>query len=141
MPMKRHEPRGGCEGAALVEFALLLTVVLSLLCGGMEMGLMFYNRQVLVNASREGARCATSPAPGCNPAQTVRDYCNKNLWLLTSLHGTAPLDPENITIIGPGGGAIGSTSNVTVKIDYDYPLIFGGILHLDSVHIVAQTVM
>lgn len=48
---------GACErGAAAVEFALVLPVVLALLVGMLELGLALYDKAVLTQASREGAR-------------------------------------------------------------------------------------
>ena len=44
------------RGAALVELAIVLPFLLLLLMGIIELGLLFYNQQVLTNASREGAR-------------------------------------------------------------------------------------
>lgn len=44
------------KGQSLVEFALVLPVLLLLLLGIMEFGLMFSNKLTLVNAAREGAR-------------------------------------------------------------------------------------
>ena len=46
------------EGAALVEFALIIPLLLTIFFGIVELGLLFYNQQVITNASREGARAA-----------------------------------------------------------------------------------
>lgn len=50
------------RGAALVEFALVFPILLLLLMGIVEFGLLFYNKQVLTNASREGARAGIAYA-------------------------------------------------------------------------------
>ena len=44
------------SGAAAVEFALLLPLLLSLFLGIVDLGLAVYTQSVLSNASREGAR-------------------------------------------------------------------------------------
>ena len=44
------------SGAAVVEFALILPILILLLFGVIEFGTLMYNQQVLTNASREGAR-------------------------------------------------------------------------------------
>jgi Flp pilus assembly protein TadG len=46
----------GSEGAAAVEFALVLNLLFLLILGMLEFGLAFSYRQVIINASREGAR-------------------------------------------------------------------------------------
>lgn len=44
------------EGAAVVEFALILPLLLLLLIGTLEVSLALYDKSVITNASREGAR-------------------------------------------------------------------------------------
>ena len=50
------------RGAAAVEFAIVLPILLLLFAGVTEFGIMYYNKQVLTNASREGARAGVDPA-------------------------------------------------------------------------------
>ena len=44
------------KGATAVEFAIILLVLLTLIFGTIEFGLFIFNRQVITNAAREGAR-------------------------------------------------------------------------------------
>ncbi len=44
------------EGQAIVEFALVLPLLLTILCGIIDFGWLFYNQLNLDNASREAAR-------------------------------------------------------------------------------------
>ena len=46
----------GQEGAAAVEFALILPVLIFLILGGMDLGHMYYIDHLITSASREGAR-------------------------------------------------------------------------------------
>jgi Flp pilus assembly protein TadG len=56
-----------CEsGAELVEFALAFPLLLFVVLGIMDFGMMFQQYEVLTNAAREGARVAV--LPGYNPA-------------------------------------------------------------------------
>lgn len=48
----------GQEGAAAVEFALILPILVFLVLGGMDIGHRFYMQNLITNASREGARYA-----------------------------------------------------------------------------------
>ena len=55
------------KGASLVEFALVLPLLMLILWGIIEFGLLLYNKQVITNASREGARAgivAANPRVG-----------------------------------------------------------------------------
>jgi Flp pilus assembly protein TadG len=47
------------EGAAAVEFALIIPVLMLLLLGGMDLAHAYYIEHVITNASREGARYAS----------------------------------------------------------------------------------
>jgi Flp pilus assembly protein TadG len=44
------------KGAAAIEFAIVLPVLVLLALGICQFGILFYNQQVLINASREAAR-------------------------------------------------------------------------------------
>jgi Flp pilus assembly protein TadG len=55
---KRRKPIciGNENGGSLVEFALVLPLLLILVGGIVDFSILFYNKQVLANACREGAR-------------------------------------------------------------------------------------
>jgi Flp pilus assembly protein TadG len=67
MRRRRHIPRR--DGAAILELALLLPLMLALLLGIWEVGRMVEVQQVVSNAAREGARQAAS---GARTAAQVR---------------------------------------------------------------------
>ncbi|WP_083777033.1 TadE/TadG family type IV pilus assembly protein [Anaeromyxobacter sp. Fw109-5] len=52
--MVRH-----ARGAAAVEFALVLPVLMLLCLGAIEWGFHFFQREIIVNAAREGARAGS----------------------------------------------------------------------------------
>jgi Flp pilus assembly protein TadG len=62
------------RGAALVEFALVLPVLLLTLLGILELGRVLQVQQVLTNAAREGARHGAADAPPAQVEQIVRRY-------------------------------------------------------------------
>lgn len=69
----------GQEGAAAVEFALILPILILLVLGGIDFGHRLYMQHLITNASREGARYAakytgTSPEP---TSAAVSDYVKK----------------------------------------------------------------
>ena len=53
------------RGASAVEFALILPILICVLFGIVEFGLLMYDKAVITNASREGARAGIvfSPRP------------------------------------------------------------------------------
>jgi Flp pilus assembly protein TadG len=132
---------GSCQkGAAAVEFALLLVPLMLITFGIIEFGLLMYNKQILTNASREGARAgvvATTPAvrfpysaPVCGtvpPTPTsiecvVAKYCGTNL---VTFGGSS--SPSTATTGYDANAASGTYLTVTVTFGYYFlvPSLFG----------------
>ncbi|MCK4507348.1 MAG: pilus assembly protein [Desulfuromonadales bacterium] len=101
------------RGAALVEFTIMLPLLLAILVGIVEFGLLFYNKQVLTNASREGARAGS--------ARTLDDisgivdvYCGNRLISF----GAAPICSTTTT------GTFGAFSeDISVTVDSTYTFL------------------
>src|SRR5215212_6752129 len=53
---------GPDDGAVIVEFALIFPVLILLVAGVIQFGIMYSQYQVLQGAAREGARCAAVQA-------------------------------------------------------------------------------
>lgn len=71
------------RGTSVVEFAIILPVLMVIVFGIIEFGILFYNKAVITNASREGARFGIVQA---NVRPTLSDitavvnsYCSNNL--------------------------------------------------------------
>jgi Flp pilus assembly protein TadG len=66
----------GEAGAAAVEFALILPLLIFLVLGGMDFAHRFYMQHLITNASREGARYAAKyTGTGTDPTSTqVSNY-------------------------------------------------------------------
>jgi Flp pilus assembly protein TadG len=99
------------RGAVAAEFALLLPVLLTILFGIMEFGMIMYSREVVTNATREGARAGIiQQIPAVTPAQiiTVAD----NYIAGTGLPGTV------IFSVPASGGATGSPVTVNAAFNY-----------------------
>jgi Flp pilus assembly protein TadG len=88
------------KGAALVEFAVVLPILVLLLIGMMEFGLLLYNQHVLTNASREGARygivARTPRRTAVEIDSVVNEYCGNHLVTFGSGGGpTTAIVPAN----------------------------------------------
>ncbi|HZK13246.1 MAG TPA: TadE family protein, partial [Desulfobaccales bacterium] len=71
----------GQEGAAAVEFAIILPILLVLTLGALDLGHMYFVDHLITNASREGARYAakyTFPTAEPTSAQ-VSNYVKSTL--------------------------------------------------------------
>jgi Flp pilus assembly protein TadG len=112
-------PRKSENGAAAVEFALILPIFLLLVFGIIEFGFLLYNKQVITNASREGARYGIVSTGGSRHSlvqitDVVDTYAASHLVTF----GTA--SPPVTTIDNSGGTLFGDDLTVTVTYHYDF---------------------
>ena len=101
------------RGAVAAEFALLLPVLLTILFGTIEFGMIMYSRELITNASREGARAGivqVSPKPTAGVITTIAT---------TYLTGTG-INPADVTVTVTGAGGA-NPSTLTVDATYRYP--------------------
>ncbi len=139
------------RGAALVEAALVLPLVLMFLFGILEYGRYVMMRQVLTNAAREGARYAqihTQPVTvnsttSGNATADVTNVINKAL-------AGQKLSGQTVSIYAADsqGNNVGSWNNaqigqcVCVEIQGNYPVIVSQLLFMPvSIPVTAKSVM
>lgn len=108
-PMRTLDERGGVAA----EFALLLPVLLTILFGIMEFGMIMYGREIVTNASREGARAGIIQS---TPAVTAGQMITVSTNYLT---GTG-INPADVVFSVPQAGAA-TGAPVTVQGVYSYP--------------------
>ncbi len=132
------------DGAAAVEFAILLPILIVLLFGIVEFGLIFYNKAVITNASREGARygivfrAPTVPPITCGDITgVVTAYTADKLVTFGSATGVDIVYTPSSCAPIPG-------ADLTVRVSYQYdylllPGFVGGLL--GPVNLVGQTTM
>jgi Flp pilus assembly protein TadG len=105
------------KGAALLEAAVTIPILLLISAGIFEFGRAYQTWQVLTNAAREGARIAVLPnSPSTVAAQRVRDYMQAGQL---PLFGTAGVTVNQGASILVNGSSV-SASQVTVN----YPFTF-----------------
>lgn len=125
-----------CERASVaVEFALFLPVFLLLVFAVVELGSAWYAKQMLVNASRDGARMASLLNPGDITDTDVETHVQTLL--------TQAGFPGTFTVTSTGAEYTSGTL-VTVQVDSTYQLPMLGSLipaSLSEVNLSATTVM
>jgi len=122
------------RGVAAVELAICLPVLILLVCGSIEFGLLFYNQQVITNASREGARAGiVAETVNADIIQIVENYCSGKL---INLNGANELQANAVTV-----SALDADNDLSVSVIYDYDFLFGGILGFTDKTLSAQTIM
>ena len=130
------------RGAAAVEFAIVAPLLFVLIFGIIEFGAILYNKSVITNASREGARYAatfyTNPAnataqrPTCAEIQNyVATYVNT---YFLSFKSSTPFTASNVTCPNTeawqyNAGYAGYVDTVGIEYTYDF-LVFPNLLGL-----------
>jgi len=103
------------RGAELIEFAVVMPILIFIIAGIFEFGMMFRALEAVTNAAREGARVGV--LPGYNPPdiQTrVNDYLDAS-----GLTGTRTTTVTNQTM-STGAGSFAARS---VQVTYVYPFV------------------
>ena len=119
------------NGAATVEFAIVLPLLVILVFGIIDFGLLLYNKQVITNASREGARAGIARST-TSIEDVVANYCRHHLFPDGTL-------PSAITVSGRNGSF---QSDLTVTVTYVHHFMFAGIVGLSpTITIIGRTVM
>jgi Flp pilus assembly protein TadG len=114
-------------GAELIEFALILPMLLVIVFGIAEVGLLFQRNLVITNAAREGARMAILPGYSITPGGDVETRVNAYLTA-AGVPGTATTAVAPITVTAPSGALI---QHKQVTVTYVHPgTILGPIIGL-----------
>ena len=119
------------EGQSLVEFAMILPILLMLIMGILEFGIMLNSYLSVRNASREGARVAIV-------GSTDIEIKNLILTISPSLNST-----DLTVVVTPSAGSRKSGDPITVEVQYNYhftvPIISG--IFGSGIVLKAQTIM
>jgi len=125
-------------GSQLVEFALLMPLLLIVMFGAIDFSLGLYDKAVVTNASREGARAgivATVPRPDqAAIATVVQSYCQN--YLINFNGAAAP-----VVVVSGAGGASGDPLMVHVQYFYSYAIVSRLVPSLGSLNLSSTTVM
>lgn len=100
------------QGVAAAEFALVLPVLLLILFGTIEFGMIMYGREIVTNAAREGARAGIVQGP---PKRTSGDITNIANTYLT---GTG-INQADVTFT-PTGVGLSNPNMLTMTAQYRY---------------------
>lgn len=124
------------KGAVAVEFAVIAVLLLTLIFGAIDFGLLFYNKQVITNAAREGARMGivqripTERVTVADVQNEILSFCQNNLVTGGSNPADAleaPLvyyeDKDGNPVAGPGDTERGGIIGVEVRYTYDFFVI------------------
>lgn len=118
------------KGSAAVEFALVLPILVVMMFGIIEFGLALYDKAVITNASREGARAGIvfkdTPVSDGEIKTLINDYCEDKLV-------TFGADKNVTTTITREGPSSGDDLTVMVAYKYDYLVLPDALKLLDPI--------
>lgn len=108
------------SGTSVVEFAIVLPLLLILIFGIVEFSILFYDKAMLTNASREGARAGiVFSVPKITIPQiqsVVNNYCQSYLITFGST-------PNLTTVVTPDPTTLVSGDPLTVTVTYNYSFL------------------
>ena len=110
------------HGAELVEFALTFPLLLVVVMGIIDFGLLFQQYEVLTNAAREGARVSVLPGYGSTDIQTRVNQYLQGTSLTSATVTTTVGAPQTLSI---GSGLCASVTPVTVSYTHSYLFLSG----------------
>jgi Flp pilus assembly protein TadG len=114
------------RGAALVEFAIVATLFLMLIFGGVSFGMIFSAKHTLTNAASEGARAALKMNPSASSSEKIATATARaTSSARAGLGGKADyMNPVSATIASCANDPTQDCITVTVSYPYaSHPLV------------------
>ena len=144
------------DGASAIEFAIILPLLLIVLFGIIEFSILLYDKAMITNASREGARVGVvvygwdpdtnDPirVPDSMIVDAVKRYAEANVITFGADYPLVPIISKTDTDNPPNGISDDEGDELTVTVPYDYdflllPSFVSGFS--DLFHLTATTVM
>lgn len=138
------------QGAAMVEFAIILPILVLLVFGITELGRAHFQWNTLTKAVATGARYMARSNGGlvtesCGPGTTWSSFETKAKNLIIYGNGTEPLlphlDEANVITITPrnGTGSFVGTCVIEVQAVVPFDWIVGPLIPMDVVESIALT--
>ena len=110
------------EGATMVELVIVLQILLIVLFAIGELSIALYDKAVLTNASREGARAGIVSPPRVTDGvikKVIKDYAASHLITF----GSDTLDDGDITITPADRNTLLFGSDLQVSVNYNYDFL------------------
>lgn len=121
------------KGASAVEFAIILPLLVLVIFGIIEFSLLLYNKQVITNAAREGARYGiiVKKPPEELIIEKIKSYAQNRLLTF----GSDTLEDDDIQITRHG---LTFGEELEVVVDYEYGFL---VLNFAKIDFTATSIM
>ena len=106
---------GADEGAELIEFVIVFPILMLILAGILDFGMMFRSFEVVTNAAREGARVAVLPGYKVADVQVrVQEYLDAS-----GLKSSVVTEMKSV----PVATGVGTFTAQAVRVTYTYQML------------------
>jgi len=133
------------KGTAVVEMALVLPVLFLIAFGILEFSLILYDKAVVTNASREGARAGiVAQIPAMQPGDITAVVNNYTQNYLVTFGGSKSAQTNITGQCGPdssGNSSFGSNLQVQVTFPYKFLILPNFVTLNNPINLSAITVM
>ena len=128
----KSRKRNAESGAAVAETAMIMSLLLLILFGAMEFATLFFNRGVIINASREGARFGAmfdidtangyiaSPKTDAEIIQRVQQYSAGHMISFSPSSGSTP----TVSVTPNWATRTTSINGGPIRVTVSYPFTF-----------------
>lgn len=113
----------GQDGVVAVEFAIIAPIVLLILVGVIQFGIVYSQYQVLQGAAREGARCASVQAGGVSTCDVTTAVENAAL-------GYDLTNTPAVTVDGGGTACSDDTRGANVTVAWEQTFEMGALFRM-----------
>jgi len=126
------------KGATAVEFAIVLSLLITLIFGIIEFGLFIFNRQVITNAAREGARAGIIARP-----IRLSDNEIKAVVLNYGAHHLVTFGDDTLTVddIVIPDRCLEFQCDLEVQVNYEYGFLFLSNIGIEPLNLLITSVM
>jgi Flp pilus assembly protein TadG len=146
-----RSPLKNQQGVEIVEFAIVSLLLFLLLFGIIDFGILLFNKAVITNASREGARAGivqrwdnnVSPAT-YDPLDSTEIETVVNNYLSNHLITFGGLTTATTTVTDSdttGDGSFGPGDQRSVQVTYAYYFLVPGFIGGPTITLTAETAM
>jgi hypothetical protein len=126
------------KGTTAVELAIVLSLLLTLIFGIIEFSLFMFNRQVITNAAREGARAGIIARPVRLSDDQIKAVVVNNGAQHLITFGDDVLTADDIVI---PDRCLQFQCDLEVQVNYEYEFLFLSNLEIGPINLQATSVM
>lgn len=133
------------KGAAAVEFAIVLPMLLLFIFGSIEFSLLAFNKQVMTNAVRNGCRTGVimrvAPRIVLTEDQLIKDETRDLAQNFLVTFGNDTFDSSDVTITREDPLNLSFGSDLTIEANFSYDFLFLSTIGIGPINLKSVSTM